>query len=569
MDKYTKHKKSWRNSSFPTFIVFCFIIISIVSTSIAFSAINSVLNISGVAKVMLKADIRLTGNIIYGVTNGGFENYDGKYSKEDLITSVTLPNLNSTVTYEVNVTNFVDINMILDEIIDVNFSNDSMEYFITGLTLGNYVSGMSNNVFQITFKYKDTVTELPENITLDSRIQFKFIEELKPSFGLTYLWDTGDISSRTTYIAETFDKDHNGTPYILASIQHGVRAYTPEGTIVWSYSGITYGHDTRDISVGDLQETGYNDTIVVCSGYDANTNSHHVGIVDRDGNELAEIRLANSARCYRSIIVGTDVFIGSNYGVTKLVKSGNTWVEDTENWSKPIGEVSDMYWGDLGNGSRLIVSTKSGTIDMFSFEQDGTQEWSALTAGGYDGRIEVGKPDNTKDGKQIVKAYQSGSKVFDKDGNTLATLTTGTNVRTGLTLYDNDNDGEDEIYLSDMGQDIYVWDRIGENKYTVQYSILNISSTSTDYFGLQSYDIDEDGEKEIIVGSGLGNVYIFNKDLSEKKLELNIGHGYIGSNDGRLSIRSGIKIIDINGDGHPDMLIPGGNGYVDVYINDY
>ena len=315
--------------------------------------------------------------------------------------------------------------------------------------------------------------------------------------------------------------------------------------------------------------TGYDDTIVVCSGYDAGVNSYHVGVVDKDGNELAEIRLADNARCFRSLIVGTDIFIGGNTGVTKLVKSGNTWVEDTTNWNKAIGEVSDMYWGDLGNGPRLIVSTKSATTDLFSFELDGTLEWSAMTGANYDGLIEVGKLDNTRAGKQIVKTYQSGSKIFDKDGATLATLATGTNVRTGLTLYDNDNDGEDEIYLADMGQDIYVWDRTGPNTYAVQYSVLNISPTSTDYFGLQSYDIDEDGEEEIIVGSGLGKVYIFSKDLSEKKLELDIGHGYIGSNDGRLAIRSGIKIIDVNGDGHPDMVIPGGNGYVDVYVNTY
>lgn len=397
----------------------------------------------------------------------------------------------------------------------------------------------------------------------------KLTIEARPPFGLTYAWDTGDISSRTTFVAETFDKDHDGTPYILASVQHGVRAYTATGDIVWTYSGITYGHDTRDISVGDLLETGYNDTIVVCSGYDANPGSHHVGIVEKDGNELAEIRLANNAQCFRSLIVGTDIFIGGNNGVTKLVKSGNTWVEDTTNWNKAIGGVLDMYWGDSGNGPRLIVSSKGVTTDLFSFELDGTLEWSAITSANYDGRIEVGKLDNTINGKQIVKAYQGGAKVFDKDGNTLAALNTGLNVRTGLTLYDNDNDGEDEIYLADMGQDIYVWDRTGVNTYTVQYSALDISSTSTDYFGLQSYDIDEDGENEIIVGFVLGNVYIFNKDLSEKKLELNIGHGYIGSFDGGLCIRSGIKIADINGDGHPDMVIPGGQGYLDVYINNY
>ncbi|NLC47772.1 MAG: hypothetical protein GX758_00225 [Tenericutes bacterium] len=44
---------------------------------------------------------------------------------------------------------------------------------------------------------------------------------------------------------------------------------------------------------------------------------------------------------------------------------------------------------------------------------------------------------------------------------------------------------------------------------------------------------------------------------------------YIGSNDGMLCIRFGIKIIDINNDGHPDMIRPGGNGYVDIYINNY
>jgi len=124
---FNTHKN---NEPFKLKWIFSFLILSILSITIAYSASNTELNISGEAMFRLESDIRLTSCSVDTTVNGGNENYNCQYGKDSLITEVTLPALNSTVTYNVTITNFVDIVMIFNGLTNQNFNNTNMEYII-------------------------------------------------------------------------------------------------------------------------------------------------------------------------------------------------------------------------------------------------------------------------------------------------------------------------------------------------------------------------------------------------------------------------------------------------------
>lgn len=349
----------------------------------------------------------------------------------------------------------------------------------------------------------------------------------------------------------------------MAPIQHGVNSYDTDGNLEWSYSGLANGYDVRHIVAADLQGTGYNDTIVVGAGFATTAGWNHVAILDKDGGEIQEIKLSGVSSVQSLAVDGTDIYLATNIGITKLVKSGSTWSEDTTNWSKSIGQARAVTIDDMGNGKRIYVITFGSTPNVRSYYPDGTQEWSAGT-GNYNGIIQIGEVDNTNSGKEMMVAYQSALRIFNKDGGTLATITTGTNVRTGLTLYDSDSNGEEEIYFSDMGSDIYSFERTGVNTYTQKYSNLNNTSQA----GLAHYDLDEDGEAEIIAGTNTGYILIYSADLSTLKKSINTGVSQYmgGQNWEALAINMyGLILEDLTGDGHTDMAISGSAGYLYAY----
>jgi hypothetical protein len=317
--------------------------------------------------------------------------------------------------------------------------------------------------------------------------------------------------------------------------------------------------------VGDLQGTGYNDTIVVGSGYYYTPTDGRIAILDKNGNALQMITNADlPGTVYSLALDGTDIYAGMQDGtIEKFYKSGSTWVRDTTHgWPQSIGGtyVRDIHIADVGNGKRVFAVSFGGN-KMNCFLPDGTIDWQATTAN-YSGPFEIGNVDSSITGDEIIAPYQGGVKVFDKDGNLVGTITTGTNVHESVTLYDSDGNGEDEIYYTDFGDDLYSSERTGTNTYSLKYSLLNQTQDAE----ITHYDIDGDGEDEIIAGTTDGHLKVFSADLSTTKSDINIGQGVIGGYSINYSrAHNGIVYSDINGDGHADILVSASNGYMFAY----
>lgn len=151
------------------------LLVSVASVGIGYSAMNTTLNMSGDAHFRVEADIRITALRILEKENGGDVLYNPDFSRDTIITGINLPNLDSTVTFEIQVTNFTNIPMALNEIINLNMSNPNITYTITGIELNDLVDEYETKTFTITFHYLYDLYYLPDDTTLQSRIEFKFI----------------------------------------------------------------------------------------------------------------------------------------------------------------------------------------------------------------------------------------------------------------------------------------------------------------------------------------------------------------------------------------------------------
>ena len=85
------------------------IILVVVTITIGFSAYGTQGSITGaVAEVVLKDDLRITNVTYNNATNSGSSN-SVEHGKFTMISSVNLPNNSSTVTYNVELTNFGNV----------------------------------------------------------------------------------------------------------------------------------------------------------------------------------------------------------------------------------------------------------------------------------------------------------------------------------------------------------------------------------------------------------------------------------------------------------------------------
>ena len=170
---FNSEKKS--NVQFSKYALPFLTLILIIILTIGYSAMTSELKISGNAAFRVEADIRITGIRVYEASNGGSILYNPNFSRDSIITGITLPNLDSTVTFEVTVTNFSSITMLLEQINNLNMSNNNITYTITEIAIDDTVDGFETITFFVTFHYADNVTTLPDNRNLESRIEFIFV----------------------------------------------------------------------------------------------------------------------------------------------------------------------------------------------------------------------------------------------------------------------------------------------------------------------------------------------------------------------------------------------------------
>ena len=125
--KNKKYKKFNKITTIITSILFFLII----TTTITYSGFSTKLAFVSDVLFRVSADIRVTDIKLESSTNGAIENYSPKYDVSETTMGFTLPNVDSSITYKVTVTNFGGIDQTIYNFIEKSLNIDSNDVEIT------------------------------------------------------------------------------------------------------------------------------------------------------------------------------------------------------------------------------------------------------------------------------------------------------------------------------------------------------------------------------------------------------------------------------------------------------
>ena len=166
-----KIRRRYKNNS-KVNILLPLVFLFIVFLSVGYSSLNQELNITSEAVFRVEEDIRITDIKLVGNTFNGIENYNSSYSKDRIKTGITLNEANSSITYQVTITNTGNVPMNLSFLDNINYNNDGITYELNEKLPFMINKGEEKRV-EITYKW-NSYNEKSKN--LDSLIKFNFIK---------------------------------------------------------------------------------------------------------------------------------------------------------------------------------------------------------------------------------------------------------------------------------------------------------------------------------------------------------------------------------------------------------
>ena len=164
-------------------ILFIFVLLPILLITVTYASFSEEVVIDGEAVLRVEENIRITDIKVLEQTNGAYETYNNKYHKERTSMFITLPNTNSTITYQVTITNNSNIRYDVNKITIENYGNSSIKYNID-LSVGNIIESNTTKTFTIKFYYEETT--LPNDITNTLILKYEFVEHIDSYVAGTY-----------------------------------------------------------------------------------------------------------------------------------------------------------------------------------------------------------------------------------------------------------------------------------------------------------------------------------------------------------------------------------------------
>ena len=124
-----------------------------------------------------KSGIEISNIELLEITNNALEINQSQYDKNTTNMYISLPNLTSTISYQISITNTTNKNYILDEIILENRSNETISYKIINLETGDLIKNNATEKFVVEFYY-NTFT-LPNDVNSNFSFKYNFMEYTK------------------------------------------------------------------------------------------------------------------------------------------------------------------------------------------------------------------------------------------------------------------------------------------------------------------------------------------------------------------------------------------------------
>ena len=139
-------------------------LILFVFNTVAYSGLATKFAITSEAKFRPITDIRVTDIKLDSATNGAVESYSPKFNVDTTTTGFVLPNVNSTITYKVKVTNYGNVNQTIYNFIKNSINSSNVNIKITDFTsvCADDSCSQKNSDFTIIHHNGDNTTDSNE-----------------------------------------------------------------------------------------------------------------------------------------------------------------------------------------------------------------------------------------------------------------------------------------------------------------------------------------------------------------------------------------------------------------------
>ena len=149
------------------------VMVALLTISVGFSALSTSLSINGNVSFAPVGMIR-----VMSISQDNFSNATGlseSITPDSIKTTVDFNNADGTATYNVVIRNLGQVDYKFIEIEKTLFSNEQIEYVLTGFAPGDIIGAKEEKTFKITFKYKEGITGSLV-ARLNSELKFVFQE---------------------------------------------------------------------------------------------------------------------------------------------------------------------------------------------------------------------------------------------------------------------------------------------------------------------------------------------------------------------------------------------------------
>lgn len=154
-----------------SYILVIFLCVSIVSISIGFSAMSTTLTVNGSANFKPVDMIRVVS--LEQDTLKDSEEISSKYTIDGINVLVDINSIDGYASYNVKVVNLGEVDKELSSIENEIFSNETMEYELEGMEIGDVIKAKETVEFKVIFKKKNTRSKSVEN-RLNAKLKFVF-----------------------------------------------------------------------------------------------------------------------------------------------------------------------------------------------------------------------------------------------------------------------------------------------------------------------------------------------------------------------------------------------------------
>lgn len=243
------------------------LMIMVLFTSLGYSSLSTSFLVSGDAHFRVKKDIRITNIEMIGASNGGYETYSSIYYKDGTKVFTTLPNIDSTVTYQVELTNYSDKTYLLKKVTEVINSNENIKYVIEGIKVGSQIEADNKITFTIRVQYDESIKVIPDDITsiIDLNYEFELPDTTPPTVSFSV---TGGVYNSKKDVTVTVSDDNfsymniqvndgNGMVLLQNNITTANYTVTLEYESTWSVYVMAYDKNGNKQMTAPLNEYGW------------------------------------------------------------------------------------------------------------------------------------------------------------------------------------------------------------------------------------------------------------------------------------------------------------------------